>query len=241
MNTKVSVIIPTLNEEKYIASCIHSIKKQTVKPFEIIVADGFSKDKTTEIAKMLGCRIIKVKPIKGINNISLARNQAAKIAKGGFLFFIDADTIVVDENWFRKALYLIKKRRVDAVVGRFGCYDCKNLLERTIIAIWFYLSVVIKLFTRKDFYSGPCGLFVKKSVFESVNGYPLNEFAEDSVITRKIGSKHKIFLCWSCLSKTSARRLRKFGYSKYLKFWLFYHTKRQIIKKKFIPEYPPAR
>ena len=47
---KISVIIPVLNEEKYIYSCLKSLEKNTCKANEIIVVDGGSNDKTCEIA-----------------------------------------------------------------------------------------------------------------------------------------------------------------------------------------------
>ena len=46
-----SIIIPTKNEEEYLTALLKSIKKQTFKDYEIIVADNNSKDKTRKIAK----------------------------------------------------------------------------------------------------------------------------------------------------------------------------------------------
>ena len=56
MKNKISVIIPALNEEKYIDTTLFHISR--LKPFEIIVADANSKDKTVEIAKKYGCKIV---------------------------------------------------------------------------------------------------------------------------------------------------------------------------------------
>ena len=80
---KTSLIIPCLNEEKYLPLLLDSIKKQNFKDYEIIIADAGSKDKTLEIAKKYDCRIIPGGlPAKG-------RNEGAKIAKGELLFFCD--------------------------------------------------------------------------------------------------------------------------------------------------------
>ncbi len=51
---KISVVIPTYNEEKGIKQCIDSIFANTEQPYEVIVADGGSSDKTVEIAKAAG-------------------------------------------------------------------------------------------------------------------------------------------------------------------------------------------
>jgi|GEM_PF-6071646 len=51
-NSIVSIIVPALNEEKYIEKTLFSIRAQTIKrPYEIIVSDGNSKDNTIKIAK----------------------------------------------------------------------------------------------------------------------------------------------------------------------------------------------
>ena len=59
---KVSVIIPTLNAEKFIGNLLKNlIKVQTLKPNEIIVIDSSSQDKTIKIAKSYGCKTIVIK------------------------------------------------------------------------------------------------------------------------------------------------------------------------------------
>ena len=56
---KVSVIIPTLNAEKFIESLLKNlIEFQTLKSDEIIVIDSSSQDRTVEIAKSYGCKTI---------------------------------------------------------------------------------------------------------------------------------------------------------------------------------------
>ena len=47
----ISIVIPTLNEEKYLSKLLKSIKNQTFKDYEIIVSDNNSKDNTKKIAK----------------------------------------------------------------------------------------------------------------------------------------------------------------------------------------------
>jgi glycosyltransferase involved in cell wall biosynthesis len=60
----ISVIIPARNEEKNLPELLESLKNQTYKKkFEIIVVDGKSKDRTREIAKSYGCRVIVQKEI----------------------------------------------------------------------------------------------------------------------------------------------------------------------------------
>ncbi|MBI2629012.1 glycosyltransferase family 2 protein [Candidatus Pacearchaeota archaeon] len=88
MKKKVSVIIPTYNEEYDIEYCLKSLGNQSLKNIEIIVVDDGSTDKTREIVK----KFSKVKLINGVHRgPGYSRNIGAKIAKGEILVFIDSD------------------------------------------------------------------------------------------------------------------------------------------------------
>ena len=56
---KLSIIIPTYNEEWYLPKLLDSLDNQTFSDFEIIVADNHSKDCTVSVAKKHGCRVVK--------------------------------------------------------------------------------------------------------------------------------------------------------------------------------------
>ena len=88
---KVTVIIPTYNEEKVIEACLESLSKQTLKDAEIIVVDDGSTDETINILqkvrKSRGVKIFKQKH-KGPG---AARNLGVRRAKGEVLVFVDAD------------------------------------------------------------------------------------------------------------------------------------------------------
>lgn len=100
-----SIIIPTLNEEKYLPLLLASIRKQDFKDYEVIVADAGSKDKTLEIARKYGAKITKGGlPAKG-------RNQGAKIAKGNIFLFLDAEA-VLPERFLKKVLLEFRERKL---------------------------------------------------------------------------------------------------------------------------------
>jgi len=88
-----SIIIPAYNEEKIIRDTINNLKKIFNQKYsikfkhEIIICDNNSTDNTASISRQLGIKIIFEKH----NNIACARNTGAKIAKGDWLLFIDAD------------------------------------------------------------------------------------------------------------------------------------------------------
>lgn len=80
-----SIIVPTFKEEKHLPLLLESVKNQTYQDFEVIVADHKSPDKTREIAKKYGCKIVDG------NKPGPARNAGAKVSKGKWLVFFDAD------------------------------------------------------------------------------------------------------------------------------------------------------
>lgn len=82
----VSIIITTRNEEEVIERLLSSIKKQNYLQAEIILVDNNSVDKTKEIASKFTSRIYNFGPER-----SAQRNFGAKIAKGEYLLFLDAD------------------------------------------------------------------------------------------------------------------------------------------------------
>jgi len=106
----ISVIIPTLNEEEYLPVAVRSVKKQGIRDLEIIIADAGSEDRTVEIAKSFGCRVVKGgMPGRG-------RNAGAKVAKGDILIFLDADA-VLPSSFLKRFLKEFERRRLDVA----GC------------------------------------------------------------------------------------------------------------------------
>jgi len=86
---KISIIIPTLNEEKNLPRVLRSIKnymKNRNEKYEIIVVDGYSKDNTVEIAKKFGAKVIFDDVGKGS-----ALRKGMKVAKGDIIITMDAD------------------------------------------------------------------------------------------------------------------------------------------------------
>lgn len=87
---KISIIIPTYNEEEFLPDLLKSIKRQDFKDLEVIIADANSTDKTVEIAKSYMCKVVP----GGLP--AVGRNNGAKVAKGEILLFLDADSVLTN-------------------------------------------------------------------------------------------------------------------------------------------------
>jgi glycosyltransferase involved in cell wall biosynthesis len=189
----VSIIIPAKNEENLLPKLLESIKNQTVEPQEVILADAQSKDRTREIAKGYGVKIIESGGKPGIG-----RNLGAKEASTDIFFFMDADTYFLEE----KDLYEIYQKFLDSNYDLASCYFKMNAKEdglRSKITQfvfnsfkWFVSKRVGKLF-KADFATF---LIAKRDSFERVNGFDETlEYLEDTQLVKKmvrIGYAHGV-------------------------------------------------
>jgi glycosyltransferase involved in cell wall biosynthesis len=205
-----SIIIPTLNEEKNLIKLLNSIKNQDSKDYEIIVADAGSKDRTLEIARKHNCRIVPGGlPAKG-------KNQGAEIAKGDLLFFLDAD-VVLPKNILGKILREFEKRKLK-IAGFCLLPSSKSKIAKSVFTIFY--NVPIKIL-EKILPHATMGILIEKKLFQELKGF--NEkitLAEDHDLTRRAGKLGKYGILKSSKLFVSDRRFRRDGwtktYSKYL-------------------------
>lgn len=107
---KVTFIIPTLNAEKSLPSCLKSIRNQSYPQdkIEIIIADGGSIDTTLDIAKLFKCKLVH-------NPLQTAESGKAiglKHSKGKYIAFVDSDNILPVKFWLKKMLLPFKNPEV---------------------------------------------------------------------------------------------------------------------------------
>jgi glycosyltransferase involved in cell wall biosynthesis len=158
----ISVIVPTLNEEKYIERCLKSIKNQSFKNFEIILSDGSSEDKTVEKAKKFVDKIV----ISKERGEGKQKNEGARVAKGKILFFAEAD-MILHKDCLEEAF---KKIEEGYIGGKFyesvehKSFSCKlyEAVSR------FSDNLCLKFF---KFPSGSPVLFIRKDLYEKVGGF----------------------------------------------------------------------
>lgn len=107
-----SIITPTLNNEKDIENFLDSVKKQNFPKnrLEMIISDGGSKDKTLKIAKSMGARIIKNPYVFADPGVNLG----IKAAKGDILMVLACDNIYEDKNAFTKMLKVFDNKKIMA-------------------------------------------------------------------------------------------------------------------------------
>ncbi|MEM3587211.1 MAG: glycosyltransferase [Candidatus Jordarchaeaceae archaeon] len=212
---KISVIIPTLNEERYLPHCLKSVLNQTVPrdTYEIIVVDSHSFDRTPKIAKKYADRLLKV-PREGAG---AARNAGAKIAKGDFLLFLDADTLIC--RTFMEEL--LKNSNEELFVGG-TCNIYPSDGAPFASAFYKMINILYRLvyFLGRPHAQTKC-CFYRKSVFRAIGGF--NEkliITEDQEIAWRAGKKGKMIFLKNAAAYSSMRREERVGYIKTAALWL---------------------
>lgn len=114
---KISIIVPARNEEKHIAACLRSLKDQTYTgDYEIVVIDNNSTDKTAEIARGFGLRVISATKER---NVFYARQVGADATNGDIIVQADGDTLY-PRHWLEKIAKKFEQHpEAVALSGRF--------------------------------------------------------------------------------------------------------------------------
>ena len=95
MSPKISIIIPSYNEEKNISRCLDSVMNQTFSDFEVLCVDDGSNDKTYDIIKKYSEKDSRIIPMKNpYKGVSSARNFGIENAKGDYIGFVDSDDFI---------------------------------------------------------------------------------------------------------------------------------------------------
>jgi glycosyltransferase involved in cell wall biosynthesis len=205
----ISIIIPTLNEEKYIGRILDCLKNQSFKQFEVIVVDGHSDDRTREIAKRY--KFVKVVKSK-IRNVSYQRDLGVVNANYRRLLFLDADGYI-KPKFLEKALNEIKKKKLIVT----GCYlypNSKNLFYRM---VYFFFRGWIRFISNlRPVEINGASLFSTKEMHEKIGGFNQKiTFAEDYDYSYKAQQYCKTRLLNSVRLFTSVRRFETEG-----RFWV---------------------
>jgi cellulose synthase/poly-beta-1,6-N-acetylglucosamine synthase-like glycosyltransferase len=194
----VSFVIPAWNEESILGPTLESLSaaaRHLDVPSEIIVADDSSTDRTAEIARRHGARVVAVQH----RQISATRNAGAREAQGDMLIFIDADTIVTREA-VRAAVEAVR-------TGAVGGGSAIRYSGR----IPYYLRVFIPVevwFAQQMRIAFGCFFFCTRAAFNAVGGFDATLYAtEEITLSLALGRQGRFVCLRECVS-TSGRKLR---------------------------------
>lgn len=133
----VSIVIRTLNEEKYLDELLEAINTQNKDGFktEIIIVDSGSTDKTLEIARKYNSRITYIE--KKEFSFGKSLNIGCEFADGEYLVFVSGHCIPVDNNWLNNLVNPLIKHECDYVYGRQIGRDTTKFSENQVFKKYF--------------------------------------------------------------------------------------------------------
>ena len=214
MNPEISVIIPALNEEKYIRHVLEGLKKQTFRDFEIIVVDGGSRDNTREIAGKMAKVILERKKGPGV-----ARNAGEKVSRAKLLLFLDADT-QPSKDLLMSYVEIFKDKSTIAATGPImpleNADNAVAMGYRVVSVFFVKLSI---LFGRPSIVGS--NFAVRRTAFEKVNGFnPKMITYEDWDLSMRLKKYGRIRFIEDAVVYTSIRRISKWGILGFVKYFI---------------------
>lgn len=227
----ISIVIPTLNEEKYLPNAITSILRQQNAPsFEIIVADCNSCDKTVEIAKRLANKVVENCKCTA----AAARQAGAIAAQGELIAFIDAD-VILPPSFLSNVPKLFTDKNTALAYGPISPLE-SGKLTRFFTKGFFtvYLGAMHKL--KKPMGVGT-NLIVRKSAFFKISGFNTSlKTGEDLDLQKRMQKIGKLKYARNLWVYASMRRVKKWGFKKFVKFHVK-NTLRFLRGKETLQEY----
>ncbi|MDI3550712.1 MAG: hypothetical protein PWQ15_1815 [Methanobacterium sp.] len=199
---KLSIIIPTFNEEDYLPNLLESIKRQDFQDYEVIVADAGSTDKTREIAKEFGCKIVE----GGLP--AVGRNRGAEVAQGEYFLFLDSD-VILTKDYLELCLNEFQERELGIAITQIAPLSDGFLNKITHDFANFFMRKVEKI---KPHGAGCYGIVTTKKLHEEVEGFDEDlDFGEDTDYIERIGAISQFKVLRSPKLLVSTRRLQEEG------------------------------
>jgi rSAM/selenodomain-associated transferase 2 len=192
---RLTIVIPVLNEAAIVVAALKALAPLRARSAEIIVADGYSRDGTAQLAEPLADRIITVRRGRGA-----AMNAGAALGTGDALLFLHVDTVLPDGA----------DRLIDAALTRraWGRFDLRIAGRHPLLAV---VARMINWRSRlTGIATGDQAIFVSRKAFEAVGGFPDLPLMEDVAISRRLKRLCRPF-CIATPAVTSGRRWEQKG------------------------------
>lgn len=157
---RVSVVVPALNEERYLPRLLDALDRQSFEAREVIVADAGSADGTADLARERGCTVVSGgRPARG-------RNAGASRAGGKFILFLDAD-VTVPPTFVQDLMGQVREKGL-AVASGFISPDSGRLIDRVLVG---GSNLFCYLVQRTSPHAAGFYIFVRKSLHEEIGGF----------------------------------------------------------------------
>jgi rSAM/selenodomain-associated transferase 2 len=220
--SRVSIIIPTLNEAKCLGRTLRHLSLLEPPAWEVLVVDGGSSDETIAIAQTANVQVISAKQ----SGRAAQSNQGAEVATGEILCFLHADTLVSDD-----LVTVIEQTLADktVVAGGFISLMAGEITTRWGVSLhnWLKTYYAPLLFRPHLFFQGlrllfgDQVIFARRADFWECGGFDSNlPIMEEADLCIKIVRRGKIRLV-NRIVQSSDRRVAKWGFFKATAIYLY--------------------
>jgi len=191
-----SIVIPVLNEQHSICQSLRSIQHLRHRGAELILVDGHSEDKTGELGRPLVDKVCLSKPGR-----ALQMNSGVEHSGRHCLCFLHVDTLFPED-------VADQFNRFQSSTREWGRFDVQLSGDRPIFKL---ISLMVNLRSRLTaIATGDQAIFVTRSAFDSVGGYPDIPLMEDIAFSKALKKRGRP-LCVGSPVVTSSRRWEEFG------------------------------
>ncbi len=237
-----SIIVPTLNEEKALGDTLQRLRNLRSFEHEIIVSDSGSTDRTMEIARRGADRVVRYEDLP--RNAARGRNEGAKVAKGNFLVFLDADVSIVNvEVFFAKALAafandpglvgIVPRIRIDA--------DHRTRGDRV---SYVFVNLIMLVLNNVLHIGGGSGelQMVRADAFRNIGRYAEHLFiGQDNDLFARLTKLGKTRLIADLWVEHPGRRARAVGWLRLWREWVMNWVSVKFRGRPWLREWPPIR
>ncbi|VVB54427.1 Glycosyltransferase AglE [uncultured archaeon] len=204
MAEDVLVVVPVLNEERYVEACVRSAKAQKTKHrVRVVVCDSGSSDRTVEIARKWADAVV-VSPVKGTG---AQRNFGAQESHSEFILFIDADT-TIPPNYVEWGINKFKQKPDILALSaafKFTERGKRNTFAERATNEYLKFKDSVGAATLPGF-----NVFIRRDVFSLVGGFK-NIPLEDIDLSRRLNEIGETHYFTDLKVGTSARRIENMG------------------------------
>ena len=239
----ISIVIPTLNEEKLLAGMLQQFTQELITKYnlELIVSDGGSTDGTLSVAKQYAHTVVENN--EGIKQtISLGRNIGARNARGDIFVFLNADTRIKDpDRFFRRIHEEIDVAGVAAVTCAVEVYpEEQRTSDRLYHGFYNWLFYMMNQ-VGMGMGRGECHV-LNQEIFVKVGGYAARIAAgEDYDLFRRLEKLGRIKFLNDVVVYESPRRYRKYGYVYVTASWFMNFLAVFFLRRSILSEWKPVR
>jgi glycosyltransferase involved in cell wall biosynthesis len=189
--SKISIIVPVYNVEKYLSACIESIINQTYQNLEIILVDDGATDNSSQICDAYALKDSRIKVLHEKNAGSAeARNKGLQEATGDFIAFVDSDDLI-SAGFYQRLLNVLVENNADIVECGYYTFVCAPELtkisrsEKDVAPEIYETEKALELLMKENLKQVVWNKIYRKEVLAEIK-FPTGKFIDDEYWTYKV-------------------------------------------------------